>query len=144
MIRPAKTSDLLQIRQLLHSAVTIGEAPRSGDAAFDPRAAQAAGRIHVAFDHTVIAGFVVFWEDGMDLHIQRFVVNPKYRRRGTAQELLTHLDTIALSDHCLRILVHAPAADFAVMSFCRARGFREIDQRRHGGEEVHYLERALR
>ncbi|MEM9431367.1 MAG: GNAT family N-acetyltransferase [Pseudomonadota bacterium] len=129
---------------MTRSARTIGEALPTGQASFDPRAAQEAGRLHVALANGEIAGFAAFWEDGMALHIQRCVAVRKHQAKGAMQILLTHIDKIALNDHCARILVHAPAAGFEVMSFCRARGFQEIDVREAGGEKLHVLERALR
>ncbi len=146
MIRPAKQSDLQQVRAIMNdmNLLTVSRRdPSLRQVAFDPREAQEAGRIHVFMDHTTIAGLTVFWEDGMALHIQFFVVDPKYKQRGVGQALLTHLDQIALADHCLRVILHPGANVFEVTSFCRARGFLQIDKRMLDGHECLYFERSL-
>ncbi|MEO0388838.1 MAG: hypothetical protein AAF281_15175 [Pseudomonadota bacterium] len=143
MIRRAKVSDLLQIRSMLHMAATLG-APRANGGA-DLRTLQEAGYVHVAMDHAAVAGVTVFWEDGMDLHLYQFAVAHKFKRGNTVRALLAYVDKTALSDHRMRLLVHEGAAGFEVLSFCRGRGFSEIDQRTlRSGARVRILERALR
>lgn len=150
MIRPARESDLQQIRFLAQTSMTLlvgrqfRRARRMAQAKVDFRELQEQGLIHVYMIDAALGGFIVFHQDGMDLHVEQVAVTPRFRRRGIGRALLNYVDTIGIARNCLRVILYPDTVAFENVAFYRSRGYTEVDRRGEEGASYVYLERYLR
>lgn len=147
MIRPARESDLQQIRflgQTSFTAYVAREGKKIKQPEMDPRELQAEGRIFVYMIDAALGGFIVFHQDGMDMHVEHLAVTPRFRSRGIGRALLNYVDTLGLVRKCLRVVLHPNVVLFQNIAFYLSRGYTEIDRREQHGAEFVYLERYLR
>ncbi|MEM7614465.1 MAG: GNAT family N-acetyltransferase [Pseudomonadota bacterium] len=147
MIRPARPSDLHQLRFLAQTAF----APyanrirgRREPLSADLRELVMAGRISVFVVANAIRGFVCYYTDGPDVHIEALAVGNKFRRRGVGRQLLDKADREGLRAGCRRAIFYTNAQMFENIAYFRAKGFQEVDRRLSNGFERVVLERYLR
>ncbi|WP_161860704.1 GNAT family N-acetyltransferase [Algicella marina] len=147
MIRPARESDLQQIRFLAQTsfrAYLAREDAKIKQPDMDPRQLQQEGRLFVYMIDAALGGYIAFHQDGMDMHVEHLAVTPRFRSRGIGRALLNYVDTLGLLRKCLRVVLHPNVVLFQNIAFYRSRGYTEIDRRLVEGHEYVYLERYLR
>lgn len=147
MIRPARFSDLHQIRYLGYAALgpfqhRMGRKPAPLSADF--RELVRLGRIHVYMIENAVRGFICFHIDGPDVHIETIAVAPKFRGRGIGRSLLDLADKMGLKEGCRRVVLYTNVLMFENVAYYRGKGFQEIDTRAHKDHERVYFERYLR
>jgi len=84
----------------------------------------------VAEVHGVVVGHVVASAAGDDAELQRIAVDPAYRRRGLAGELLAAVEQRAAADGATRLLLEVREDNTAAAAFYESRGFVEVGRRR--------------
>ncbi|MEM8774968.1 MAG: GNAT family N-acetyltransferase [Pseudomonadota bacterium] len=146
MIRPARTSDLHQLRYLAQTAFApyaLRVRGRREPLSADLRELVQSGQISVFVSSNAIRGFVCYRTDGPDVHIEALAVGNKYRRRGVGRQLLDKADRAGLRAGCRRAIFYTNAQMFENIAYFRAKGFEEVDRRQDNGYERVVLERYL-
>ena len=80
-----------------------------------------------------VTGYVVTWQAGDVVDLQRIGVHPGRRRQGLAHALLAEAVSAAKTDRAARadrMLLEVSAANSGALAFYAAEGFVEIDRRR--------------
>ena len=67
---------------------------------------------------------------GDDAELQRIAVDPAYRRRGLASELLEAVEARAAADGATRLLLEVREDNTPAAAFYESRGFEEVGRRR--------------
>ena len=67
---------------------------------------------------------------GDDAELQRIAVDPAYRRRGLASELLAAVETRVAADGATRLLLEVREDNATAAAFYESRGFEELGRRR--------------
>lgn len=147
MIRHARLSDLQQIRYLAQTQFAPYaqrlRGPREPLSA-DFREMVEAEHISVYVIENAVRGFVCYWIDGPDVHVEALALAARARRRGAGRMLLDHVDRQGLRAHCRRMIFHSNAQNFENMAYFRGKGLQETDRRNHNGYERVVMERYLR
>jgi ribosomal-protein-alanine N-acetyltransferase len=78
----------------------------------------------------VVVGHAVVSAAGDDAELQRIAVDPAYRRRGLAGELLTAVESRAAADGATRLLLEVREDNTTAAAFYESRGFVEVGRRR--------------
>jgi ribosomal-protein-alanine N-acetyltransferase len=78
----------------------------------------------------VVVGHAVASAAGDDAELQRIAVDPAYRRRGLAGELLAAVEQRAAADGAARLLLEVREDNTAAAAFYESRGFVEVGRRR--------------
>jgi [ribosomal protein S18]-alanine N-acetyltransferase len=78
----------------------------------------------------VVVGHAVASAAGDDAELQRIAVDPAYRRRGLAGELLAAVEARAAADGATRLLLEVREDNTAAGAFYESRGFVEVGRRR--------------
>jgi [ribosomal protein S18]-alanine N-acetyltransferase len=78
----------------------------------------------------VVVGHAVVSAAGDDAELQRIAVDPRYRRRGLAGELLTAVESRAAADGATRLLLEVREDNTTAAAFYESRGFVEVGRRR--------------
>ena len=78
----------------------------------------------------VVVGHSVASAAGDDAEIQRIAVDPAYRRRGLAGELLAAVEQRAAADGATRLLLEVREDNTTAAAFYESRGFVEVGRRR--------------
>ena len=78
----------------------------------------------------VVVGHAVASAAGDDAELQRIAVDPAYRRRGLAGELLAAVEQRAAADGATRLLLEVREDNTAAAAFYESRGFVEVGRRR--------------
>jgi ribosomal-protein-alanine N-acetyltransferase len=78
----------------------------------------------------VVVGHAVASAAGDDAELQRIAVDPTYRRRGLAGELLTAVEQRAAADGATRLLLEVREDNATAAAFYESRGFVEVGRRR--------------
>ncbi len=85
-------------------------------------------RALVVRDGESIAGYLVSYVRGKDLHIANVAVNPEYRRQGVAKLMLA----AALADHksgCSHAFLDVRESNDAAIALYRSLGFKDVGRR---------------
>ncbi len=77
-----------------------------------------------------VVGHAVASAAGDDAELQRIAVDPAYRRRGLASELLTAVEEQAATDGAVRLLLEVREDNATAAAFYQAQGFEEVGRRR--------------
>jgi ribosomal-protein-alanine N-acetyltransferase len=77
-----------------------------------------------------VVGHAVASAAGDDAELQRIAVDPAYRRRGLAGELLAVVEERAAADGATRLLLEVREDNAAAADFYEAQGFEEVGRRR--------------
>ena len=77
-----------------------------------------------------VVGHAVASAAGDDAELQRIAVDPAYRRRGLASELLEAVEARAAADGATRLLLEVREDNTSAASFYESRGFEEVGRRR--------------
>ena len=147
MIRPARFSDLHQIRFLAQTAfapyaMRMGQKPAPMSA--DYRELVAIGKVQVYIIENAVRGFIVFHVDGPDVHIEAMAVAAKFRGRGVGRNLLNFADTAGIKAKCRRVVLYTNVLMFENIAYYKSKGFQEVDTRHQDGFERVYFERYLK
>ena len=67
---------------------------------------------------------------GDDAELQRIAVDPAYRRRGLAGDLLAAVESSAAADGATRLLLEVREDNTTAAAFYESRGFAEVGRRR--------------
>jgi [ribosomal protein S18]-alanine N-acetyltransferase len=78
----------------------------------------------------VVVGHAVASAAGDDAELQRIAVDPAYRRRGLAGELLAAVERRAAEDGATRLLLEVREDNTTAAAFYESRGFVEVGRRR--------------
>jgi [ribosomal protein S18]-alanine N-acetyltransferase len=78
----------------------------------------------------VVVGHAVASAAGDDAELQRIAVDPAYRRRGLAGELLAAVERRAAADGATRLLLEVREDNTTAAAFYENRGFVEVGRRR--------------
>ena len=78
----------------------------------------------------VVVGHAVASAAGDDAELQRIAVDPAYRRRGLAGELLAAVESRAAADGATRLLLEVREDNAMAAAFYERRGFVEVGRRR--------------
>ena len=78
----------------------------------------------------VVVGHAVASAAGDDAELQRIAVDPAYRRRGLAGELLAAVESRAAADGATRLLLEVREDNTTAVAFYESRGFVEVGRRR--------------
>ena len=78
----------------------------------------------------VVVGHAVASAAGDDVELQRIAVDPAYRRRGVAGELLAAVESRAAADGATRLLLEVREDNTTAAAFYESRGFVEVGRRR--------------
>ena len=78
----------------------------------------------------VVVGHAVASAAGDDAELQRIAVDPAYRRRGLAGELLAAVEQRAAADGATRLLLEVREDNTTAAAFYESRGFVEVGRRR--------------
>ena len=78
----------------------------------------------------VVVGHAVASAAGDDAELQRIAVDPAYRRRGLAAELLAAVERGAAADGATRLLLEVREDNTTAAAFYESRGFVEVGRRR--------------
>ena len=78
----------------------------------------------------VVVGHAVASAAGDDAELQRIAVDPAYRRRGLADELLAAVESRAAADGATRLLLEVREDNTTATAFYESRGFVEVGRRR--------------
>ena len=78
----------------------------------------------------VVVGHAVASAAGDDAELQRIAVDPAYRRRGLAGELLAAVERRAAADGATRLLLEVREDNTTAAAFYESRGFVEVGRRR--------------
>ena len=78
----------------------------------------------------VVVGHAVASAAGDDAELQRIAVDPAYRRRGLAGELLAAVESSAAADGASRLLLEVREDNTTAAAFYESRGFVEVGRRR--------------
>ena len=78
----------------------------------------------------VVVGHAVASAAGDDAELQRIAVDPAYRRRGLAGELLAAVEEHAVADGATRLLLEVREDNATAADFYQAQGFGEVGRRR--------------
>lgn len=147
MIRHARLSDLQQIRFLAQTQF----APYAHRVAGKREPLSADLRVMVEQDHisvyvveNAVRGFVCYWLDGPDVHIEALAVATRARRRGAGRMLLDHVDRQGLRANCRRTIFYTNAQMFENLAYFRGKGLQETDRWVENGYERIVMERYLR
>ena len=77
----------------------------------------------------VVVGHAVASAAGDDAELQRIAVDPAYRRRGLAGELLAAVEQRAAADGATRLLLEVREDNTTAAAFYESRGFVEVGRR---------------
>ena len=78
----------------------------------------------------VVVGHAVASAAGDDAELQRIAVDPAYRRRGLAGELLAAVESRVAADGATRLLLEVREDNTTAAAFYESRGFVEVGRRR--------------
>jgi ribosomal-protein-alanine N-acetyltransferase len=78
----------------------------------------------------VVVGHAVASAAGDDAELQRIAVDPAYRRRGLAGELLAAVESRAAADGATRLLLEVREDNTTAAAFYECRGFGDVGRRR--------------
>ena len=78
----------------------------------------------------VVVGHAVASLAGDDAELQRIAVDPAYRRRGLASDLLAAVEERAAADGADRLLLEVREDNTTATAFYGAQGFEEVGRRR--------------
>jgi ribosomal-protein-alanine N-acetyltransferase len=78
----------------------------------------------------VVVGHAVASAAGGDAELQRIAVDPAYRRRGLAGDLLAAVEQRAAADGATRLLLEVREDNTTAAAFYESRGFVEVGRRR--------------
>ena len=78
----------------------------------------------------VVVGHAVASATGDDAELQRIAVDPAYRRRGLAGDLLAAVERRAAEDGATRLLLEVREDNTTAAAFYESRGFVEVGRRR--------------
>ncbi len=77
-----------------------------------------------------VVGHAVASAAGDDAELQRIAVDPGYRRRGLASDLLVAVEELAARDGATRLLLEVREDNTTAAAFYESRGFVEVGRRR--------------
>jgi [ribosomal protein S18]-alanine N-acetyltransferase len=77
-----------------------------------------------------VVGHAVTSAAGEDAELQRIAVDPAYRRRGLASELLAAVEAGVAADGASRLLLEVREDNTTAATFYESRGFEEVGRRR--------------
>jgi ribosomal-protein-alanine N-acetyltransferase len=77
-----------------------------------------------------VVGHAVASAAGDDAELQRIAVDPAYRRRGLAHDLLAAVEERVAAEGATRLLLEVREDNAPAAAFYRARGFEEVGRRR--------------
>jgi [ribosomal protein S18]-alanine N-acetyltransferase len=77
-----------------------------------------------------VVGHAVASAAGDDAELQRIAVDPAYRRRGLAGELLAAVEEQAAAEGATRLLLEVREDNATAADFYQAQGFEEVGRRR--------------
>nr|WP_198671113.1 GNAT family N-acetyltransferase [Oceanibium sediminis] len=103
-----------------------------------------AEHISVYVVENAVRGFVCYWIDGPDVHVEALALAARARRKGAGRMLLDHVDRQGLRAHCRRLIFHSNAQNFENLAYFRGKGLQETDRRIDNGYERIVMERYLR
>jgi ribosomal-protein-alanine acetyltransferase len=86
----------------------------------------------VAEEGGTVVGYAVTSSTGVlddDAELQRIAVDPAYRRRGLATDLLAAVERLAADSRAQRLLLEVREDNVPAAAFYRARGFAEVGRR---------------
>lgn len=78
----------------------------------------------------VVVGHAVASLAGDDAELQRIAVDPAYRRRGLATDLLAAVEARSAADGATRLLLEVREDNTTATAFYEAQGFEEVGRRR--------------
>jgi ribosomal-protein-alanine N-acetyltransferase len=76
-----------------------------------------------------VVGHAVASDAGDDAELQRIAVDPAYRRRGLASDLLAAVEARAAADGATRLLLEVREDNATAAAFYEAQGFEEVGRR---------------
>jgi len=82
----------------------------------------------VALSDGVIIGYSCYWNDGEQMHLTNMAVDPAYRRKSVANELLGHILGLAREWECELIFLEVRTSNETAHRFYESAGFRTIDR----------------
>lgn len=82
----------------------------------------------VALSDDIIVGYACFQDANCQLHLTNLAVDPAYRRKSVANDLLGHILGLARDQECEVIFLEVRASNEIARQFYESAGFRTIER----------------
>ena len=87
---------------------------------------EAGGAVSLSGD--VIIGYSCYWGDSGQMHLTNMAVDPVYRRKSVANDLLAHILDLARKQGCELIFLEVRVSNEIAHQFYKSAGFQTIDR----------------
>lgn len=103
-----------------------------------------AGQILVVEDKRTLIGYVVFYAEGGDMHLEAVAILPTFRGQGLGKLLINEVEAAARTAGLNAVNLYTNAAMTANLKLYPHLGYSETDRRQENGFDRVYYRKKLR